>query len=388
MMEMLFGWMGDYTLRTVAAGSAVLGLVSGVLGSFALLRKQSLLGDALAHAALPGIAVAFLLTHSKSPLTLLLGAGAAAWLAAMLINAVTRTTRIKTDAAMGVVLSVFFGGGLVLLTYIQRLPDAGKAGLDKFLFGQAAALLGSDVVVMCVLGGAVLLVVALLWKQFKLLTFDPGFASSLGLPVRRLEIILTTLLVVAIVIGLQTVGVVLMSALVVAPAAAARQWTNRLGAMVFIAGLFGAVSGVSGAVISSSVARLPTGPTIVLVALSIVVFSILFAPRRGIVMGALRTRRSRNKVRSEVVLADLYLLSLQHDESHPHTSEAIAALRFRPSYVDSSLEDLAEAGLVNRVNGGWCVTDAGVEEARRLLASDPEAPEAMLVDSLTEGASR
>lgn len=388
MSELLFGWMGDYTLRVVAAGSAVLGLVSGVLGSFALLRKQSLLGDALAHAALPGIAIAFLLTHNKSPLVLLLGAGAAAWLAASLINAVTRTTRIQTDAAMGVVLSVFFGAGLVLLTYIQRLPDAGKAGLDTFLFGQAAALLGRDVVVMCVLGGAVLLTVALLWKQFKLLTFDPGFASSLGLPVRSLEIVLTTLLVVAIVIGLQTVGVVLMSALVVAPAAAARQWTNRLGAMVLIAGLFGAVSGVSGAVISSSVERLPTGPTIVLVALSIVALSILFAPRRGIVLGALRSRRSRNRVRSEVILSDLYLLSLQHEERHPHSCEAIAALRFRSSHVESSLEALAGAGLVSRVNGGWVINDAGVEQARRLLASDPEAPEAVLVESLTEGAKR
>ncbi|HYN99184.1 MAG TPA: iron chelate uptake ABC transporter family permease subunit [Actinomycetota bacterium] len=385
---MLFGWMGDYTLRVVAAGSAVLGLVSGVLGSFALLRRQSLLGDALAHAALPGIALAFLLTRSKSPFTLLLGAGAAAWLAALLINAVTRTTRVKTDAAMGVVLSVFFGAGLVLLTYIQRLPDAGKAGLDTFLFGQAAALLGRDVVVMCVLGGAVLLVVALLWKQFKLLTFDPGFASSLGLPVRGLEIVLTSLLVVAIVIGLQTVGVVLMSALVVAPAAAARQWTNRLGTMVLLSGLFGALAGVSGAVISSSVERLPTGPTIVLVALLIVGLSILFAPRRGIVMGALRTRRSRNRVRSEVVLADLYLLSLQHEHQHPHSSEAIAALRFRPSYVDSSLQALAEAGMVSRVDGGWVLNEAGAEQARRLLATNPTAPEAMLVSSLTEEGAR
>jgi manganese/zinc/iron transport system permease protein len=387
MMDLLFGWMGDYTLRVVAAGSAVLGLVSGVLGSFALLRKQSLLGDALSHAALPGIALAFLFTGSKSPLTLLLGAGVAAWLAALLINGVTRTTRIKTDAAMGVVLSVFFGAGLVVLTYIQRLPDAGKAGLDSFLFGQAAALLARDVVVMAVLGGAVLLAVALLWKQFKLLTFDPGFASSIGMPVRGLEVILTTLLVVAIVIGLQTVGVVLMSALVVAPAAAARQWTNRLGAMVVLAGLFGAVSGVTGAVISSSVDRLPTGPAIVLVALMLVGISILFAPRRGIVMGALRTRRSRNRVRSEVVLADLYLLSLHHEERHPHTSEAIAALRFRPAYVDSSLEALAESGMVSKVNGGWVINESGIAEARRLLESDPEAPEAELVDTLI-GSSR
>lgn len=388
MIEMLFGWADSYTLRVVASGAAILGLVSGVLGSFALLRRQSLLGDALAHAALPGIAVAFLLTGSKSPLTLLLGAGVAAWLGALLINAVTRLTRIQTDAAMGVILSVFFGAGLVLLTYIQRLPDAGKAGLDTFLFGQAAALLERDVVVMGVLGGAALLAVALLWKQFKLLTFDPGYASSLGLPVRGLEITLTTLLVVAIVIGLQTVGVVLMSALVVAPAAAARQWTNRLGSMVLIAGAFGALSGVSGAVISSTVDRLPTGPTIVLVALGIVALSLLLAPRRGLLPGALRTRRSRNRVRSEVVLADLYLLSLQHRQRHPHTSEAIAALRYRASYVDSSLESLAEQGLVARLGGGWVPTDAGVEKARRLLAANPAAPEAELVESLTEGAGR
>ncbi|MGQ0678467.1 MAG: metal ABC transporter permease [Actinomycetota bacterium] len=383
-----FGLLGDYTLQVVAAGAAVLGLTSGVLGSFALLRRQSLLGDALAHAALPGIALAFLLTGNKSPVALVLGAGATAWIAALLIGAVTRTTRVKMDAAMGLVLSVFFGAGLVLLTYIQRQPEAGKAGLDTFLFGQAAALLKQDVIVMCVLGGTALLAVGLLWKQFKLLTFDPGYAWSLGLPVRGLEIILTTFLVVAIVIGLQTVGVVLMSALVVAPAAAARQWTNRLGTMVLLAGVIGAFSGAWGALISSSTDRLPTGPTIVLVALAIVVVSLLAAPRRGLLPAALRNRRSRERLRAEVVLSDLYLLCLQHKDIHPHTTRAIAAMRFRTGTVEPQLEILAGKGLVSRVEGGWILTDSGRSEARRALAADPAAPEVLPAHTLMEAADR
>lgn len=384
-MELLFGWVDDYTLRTVALGSAMLGLVSGVLGTFALLRRQSLLGDALSHAALPGIALAFLLTRSKSILILVIGAGISAWVGALLIDSVSRKTRIKTDAAMAVVLSVFFGLGLVLLTYIQRLPDAGKSGLDTFLFGQAAAMLQRDLYVMASLGGAALLVVALLWKEFKLLSFDPGFAASLGFPIRGLQRVLTTALVVAIVIGLQVVGVVLMSALVVAPAAAARQWTNRLSSMVVISGCIGAVSGASGALISSSVPRLPTGPMIVIVVSGIVIVSLLFAPRRGVVVGALRKRAGHKRIRSEVVLVDLYLLSLQHDVQHPHTSDAIAAMRYRSKDVLPSLDSLAERSLAARRADGWVLTSAGERLARELLLLEQDAPEAQLVDTIAGG---
>lgn len=386
-MDSLFGWIDDYTLRTVALGSALLGLVSGVLGSFALLRRQSLLGDALSHAALPGIALAFLLTRNKSILVLVIGAGVAAWTGAMFIDAVARKTRIKTDAIMGIVLSVFFGVGLVLLTYIQRLPEAGKSGLDTFLFGQAAALLQRDLYVMAALGGAALLVVAVLWKEFKLLAFDPGFALSLGLPTRALERILTTALVVAIVIGLQAVGVVLMSALVVAPAAAARQWTNRLGAMVLISGGVGAFSGASGALISSTVPRLPTGPTVVVVAMGIVVVSLLFAPRRGLVLGAVRNRASRRRIRAEVVLVDLYMLSLQHDGEHPHTARSIAGMRYRSRDVLPSLRVLAERCLVVEREGGWLLTAGGQRLARELMLAEQDAPEAQLADLLAHRGS-
>jgi manganese/zinc/iron transport system permease protein len=281
----------DYTLRTVALGAAVLGIVSGILGCFAVLRRQALLGDAMSHAALPGIALAFALTGRREPLILLIGAAIAAWLAALLLQAITRTTRVKEDSGLALILAVFFGFGLVLLSWLQQRPDAAQAGLKSFLFGQAAALVERDIWAMLALGVPALLCVALCWKQFKLISFDPDYAASLGLPVRGLSVLLTSLIVVAIVIGLQTVGVILMSAMLVAPAAAARQWTDRLGVMVALAALFGAVSGVAGAAISSTARGLATGPTIVLCMGAITLVSLLLAPNRGLVWSWLRGRR-------------------------------------------------------------------------------------------------
>jgi manganese/zinc/iron transport system permease protein len=284
-------FFADYTLRTVALGAAVLGVVAGVLGCFAVLRRQALVGDAMSHAALPGIALAFMLTGRREPLVLLIGAAAAAWLAALLLLAITRTTRIKEDSGLALVLAVFFGVGLVLLSWLQQRPDAAQAGLKSFLFGQAAALVERDIWAMLALGAPALLCVAVFWKQFKLISFDPDYAASVGVPVRGMGVLLTTLIVVAIVIGLQTVGVVLMSAMLVAPAAAARQWTDRLGTMVGLAALFGAGAGVAGAVISATARGMATGPTIVLCLGVITVISLLLAPNRGLVWSWLRGRR-------------------------------------------------------------------------------------------------
>ena len=275
--------INDYTLRTVAMGAAVVGIVAGSLGCFAVLRRQALVGDAMSHAALPGIALAYLLTGTKDNLVLLVGAAIAGWLATLAVMGIVRSSRVKFDSALGLVLSVFFGFGLMLLTFIQRRPDASQAGLDKYLFGQAATLVEDDVQTMAVLGGIALVVMLILWKEFKLLSFDFDFAATIGYPVRVLDILLTTLIVVAIVVGLQAVGVVLMSAMIVAPAAASRQWTNRLGVMVLLAAFFGALAGVIGATLSSTIPRLPTGPTIVVSITVIVFLSFLFAPNRGLV---------------------------------------------------------------------------------------------------------
>jgi len=359
--------VSDYTLRSVALGAAVLGVANGALGSFALLRRQSLFGDAISHAALPGIALAFLLTGSKASLVLLLGAAVAGWIGMLLVLWIVRNSRIKQDGALGLILSVFFGFGLVLLTWIQRIPTASQAGLDKFLFGQAATLLKRDIQTISVLGGTALVLLMIFWKEFKILSFDPEFGATLGFPARSLDILLTTLLVVAIVIGLQTVGVVLISAMVVAPAAAARQWTDRLGMMVALSALFGALAGVAGALVSGAAARLPTGPTIVLCLTVIVAVSLFLAPNRGLLWGWVREQANRRDLQVEAVLADLQILAMQHEgEERSHPIEVLRTMASGHGGVDRSLEVLRERGLAWRTESGeWMITDAGREAAER-----------------------
>jgi len=296
MIDLLRDLLFDYTIRNVALGSIFLGVVGGALGSFAILRRQGLLGDALAHATLPGVCVAFMLSGTKAPAVLLLGAALSAWLGALLILAIVRETRIKQDAALGIVLSVFFGAGVVLLTYIAGSGNSGQSGLDRFIFGQAATIIWDDVVTMGMLASVALLVMVLLFKELKLLSFDPAFAASLGFPVGRLNVLLTSLIVVAIIVGIQAVGVVLMAAMLITPAAAARQWTDSLSTMIVTSGFFGALSGVSGSLISASGSNLPTGPLIVLVATGILLVSLLLGGRRGFLWSWLRNRRNRREV--------------------------------------------------------------------------------------------
>lgn len=358
----------NYTLRTVSIGAAILGIVSGALGSFALLRRQSLLGDAMSHAALPGVVLAFLLTRTKTPVVLVLGAMIAGWLATLWMMSIVRNTRIKEDSALGLVLSVFFGFGLMLLTFAQRIPDARQAGLETFLFGQAAALLQEDIITMGILALVAILFLLVFWKEFKLLSFDTDFGASLGFPMQVLDILLTSLLVVAIVTGLQAVGVVLMSAMVVAPAAAARQWTDRLFVMVLLSSAFGALAGVTGAVISSLRSGLSTGPMIVLCASAIVLLSMLFAPNRGLVWRNVQERRSRRSLRSQHILLYLYWMAAQHEDiNHPHTIDALRVTVSGEHGVRDALDRLAGDGLVMQVDERrWSLTDDGVRQAREL----------------------
>jgi manganese/zinc/iron transport system permease protein len=287
--ESVWTLLDTAALRTPAAGAALLGLVAGAVGSFAVLRRQSLQGDVVSHAALPGVALAFLF-GGREPLSLLQGAAVTGLLALVAVRFVTGRTRIPFDAALGGALAVFFGLGLALMTYIQHhVAGASKSPLERYLFGQAALIGEDDLRAVGYLGAAVVIVLVLFWKELKLLSFDPDYAASLGQPVRMLDLLLTALIVVAVVIGLKAVGVVLMTALLIAPAAAARQWTDRLGRLVVLAGLFGAAAGAGGTVSSHLLsylpggATVPTGPTIVLVATAVMVVSLLFGTARGLV---------------------------------------------------------------------------------------------------------
>lgn len=281
-MSMLLGVRYDYTLIVVALGGTLLGILNGVLGSFAVLRRQSLLGDALSHAALPGVCVAFLF-FGRDMGALLIGAGISSLLGVWFIRILTQTTRLKQDVAMGIILTSWFALGVALLTYIQSLQTASQAGLDHFIFGQAAAIRLGDVVLVAMVGGVCLMVVIAFWKELKLMTFDLEFAQANGYPVRFLDAILSLLVVIAIVLGLQLAGVILMVGLLIAPGVAARQWTRNMAQMLTLAGIFGGFAGGAGAVISGLDKNLPTGALIIVVAVIIVFISICVAPERGFI---------------------------------------------------------------------------------------------------------
>lgn len=313
----------DYTLRIVLLGVSAIGLVAGLLGAFAFLRRESLLGDAVAHCTLPGLAGAFLLSGSRDPLLLLAGAAATGWLGALVVAALVRRTRLHQDAALALVLAVFFGIGLVLMTQIQKHPLAAQAGLDAFLFGQAATMLGRDVWTILALGGVAVVLVLVLARAWKLVSFDADFARSLGWPVRTLEVALISTLIMAVVIGLQSVGVVLMSALLVAPAAAARQWTQRFATMLVGSGLIGAAAAASGT-LTGAAANLPTGPTIVLAASLIVLISLALGSSRGLIWGVrvLRRRRWRH-IRLERLLSAIDELGARHEDPQRAVPEGL-----------------------------------------------------------------
>ncbi|MCL1950099.1 MAG: metal ABC transporter permease [Turicibacter sp.] len=285
----------DHTFQIVALGSGMLGLISGVLGTFAVLRKESLLGEGVSHSALPGVVLAFLLTGVRQTEVLLLGAAATGLLAVFFITLIVKYSKLKFDSALALIMSVFFGFGLLLLTHAQRIPTASQAGLSRFIYGQAAALLGRDIHLLLWVSGGILLLVFLFWKEFKVFSFDPEYARVIGIPTVRIHVLLSLLIVTAIIVGLQTVGVVLMSSMLIAPAVAARQWTNRLGTMTLLAALFGIISGVVGTFLSSTLERMPTGPAIVVIATSIALISLLVSPNRGILQGLLKRSRLRKE---------------------------------------------------------------------------------------------
>jgi manganese/zinc/iron transport system permease protein len=358
-----------YTVKNVLLGASLLGLVGGVLGGYTLLRRQSLLGDALAHAALPGVCLAFLLTGTKATLPLLGGALVAGILGALYVLVVVRGSRVKEDAAIGIVLSVFYAVGIVLLTRIQKLPGGNQSGLDKFLFGQAAALVGEDLVLLAIVGGAVLATLLVLHKELKLVSFDRAFGSSLGFPVRGLEVLLTCLLVVVVVVGLQMVGVVLMVAALITPAAAARQWTDRFGRMLLVSGAIGAFTGAGGALASAQIRGIPTGPAIVLVSSAVLVVSLLLAPRRGILWAFIRERLFAAGIRRENLLRDLYLVGEREGGWDGFTPPpALMGLRGHSARRLFRIAiQLAQKGWVERSGDDLRLTTEGLAEAEQVV---------------------
>lgn len=299
--------MISYNTLIVLLGTGLLGACSGLVGSFAVLRRRSLVGDALAHAALPGICLSFMLLGERNLPAMLTGALVSGILGVMIVATLTRWTRIKEDAAIGIVLSVFFGAGIVLSRVVQNLTTTGsKAGLDSYILGKTAGMIAQDVYLIAGVSGVCLLVLLLLYKEFKLVAFDPAFAIAQGWPAYPLDLFLMVLIALTVVIGLPAVGVVLMAAMLILPGATARFWTERLGTMLVLATVLGLATGTLGTLFSARFSDMPAGPLIVLVGTALFLISLLLAPRRGAVARIVEHLRVRQKTEHDVLLRTVF----------------------------------------------------------------------------------
>lgn len=370
-METVFDFFSfrDPSVVSVTLGVLLLTASAAVVGTFTLLKKKALAGDAVAHAVLPGVCLAFLVSGTKHPLVLIVGAFATGWLSLVVMDAVARRSKIKEDTAIALVLSVFFGVGILLLTYIQHSGNAAQTGLDSFLFGKAAALVGQDLAVFATVAAVLLVLVGVFFKELKIIAFDEAFATSIGLPVRGINLLLTSLTVLAVVSGIQAVGVVLMAAMLITPAAAARFWTDDVRTMTLLAALMGALSGLAGAYISYVAPNMPTGPWIVMVISVLALLSFFVAPKRGVLARYWQQRVLGQSIMDENVLKALYHLEEERDHSHPlSTVSDIVALRYFPARpLQSSLRRLRRQGFVERHNGHWQFTTAGRSKGRRVV---------------------
>lgn len=296
----------NHTYRTIFSGTVVIGLVAGALGSFAYLRKQSLISDVISHAALPGTLLAFLAavvvlgTDGRNMVGLIVGAVVIGTIAVLFANGVSRHSKIRIDTAMAVALTIFFGAGMLLMRVIANGAFPGKGGIQDYLFGNASVITRADLVTSIVVGAVALVLTLVFWKEFALRTFDPDHATVLGFRARVIDTLMFTTIVIATVIGVKAVGLVLMVAFVVTPPAAARQWTRTLRGMVALSAVFGAVGSGVGAYLSIAMGNVPTGPLIVLTMFAIFVLSLVLSPRRSIVMHFVRRMRARATLKREL----------------------------------------------------------------------------------------
>ena len=362
----------DYNTRVVVLGVMALGTASGLLGSFLLLRKRALTADALSHATLPGIAISFMVmvalgSEGKSLFGLLVGAFVFGCIGVLAILAIRHTTRLKDDAAIGIVLSVMFGLGLCLLRIATELPNGNAAGLNGFIFGKAASMVSSEAISMGIVAIVVVIVTVLLKKEWTMLCFDEKFGSSQGRSVISLDVLLMGMVAVVTVIALQSVGLVLAVAMLIIPAASARYWTARIVTMLVCSALIGCLSGWLGAVVSALVPRMPTGPIIVLICGFWFLISFIAGPNGGLVTRQFTRMQLNKRIEMQHILRAMWEYCEKEQTSDISTDELVKSRSWTKRKVISLLKRCEKKNLATRSSGFWRLSEKGATEATRVV---------------------
>lgn len=356
----------NYTLFVVGVGSGILCFAAGVVGTFTYLRKRALIGDVISHSVLPGVAIAFMLTGVKNPVYFLLGAISSGLLSIWIVDYVQAKSKLKPDTILALTLSVFFGVGIVLLTKIQHSGNAAQSGLDSFLFGKAASMGMLDVQLFSVIAVVNVLCIWFFLRGFSLVSFDENYAKGLGFNTSFLKSFLALITVVTVAIGVQAVGVVLMAALLITPAAGARFLTNSISKMLIYAGSFGFLSGLIGVVISYSGTGMPTGPWIVVVLSLFALLAILFGKKRGVV-ARMKLRNANNiKINNENVLKDTYKIA-NNGTNTISINELVDKEKYPVQKLKSTLRRLEHENYIDQVRGLIILSDKGRLAAREVI---------------------
>ncbi|MEX2593291.1 MAG: iron chelate uptake ABC transporter family permease subunit [Anditalea sp.] len=356
----------DPNVVFVVLGISFLSISAAMVGTFTFLDKKALIGDAISHAVLPGVCLAFMFAGTKNPYWIVAGAFTTGALATYSITWISTKTKLKEDTVIASVLSVFFGVGIVFMTKLQQTGNAAISGLDHFLFGNAISIVGEDIWVYGTLALATIIILLTFYKEFKLLVFNKAFAVTAGLPVRRLEFLFNSLMVLAVVTGIQAIGVVLMAALLITPVAAARFWTDRLGSMLMIAVLFAVFSGITGAYISFTLPNMPTGPWVVVVLSSVAFFSFSFSPKKGLITRWYSKKVYQKKIHTDHILKSLYSAWEKQKKGLP-----IAAVKNyfprKDQETTASIKALIKNKFITVDKGVIHFTASGLKEAKRII---------------------
>ena len=373
-------FLHSYNTRLVVICTSLMGGACGLMGGLLLLRKRSLMGDTLSHATLPGVCLAFLMSvllggDGKALWPLLLGAATTGVVGCTIVLFIRNYSRIKDDAAMGIVLSVFFGAGVVLLTLVTKLPEGSAAGLESFIYGKTASMGISDFKLLTIVTLAVITLSVLLFKEFRLLCFDEAYAAAQGWPTRRLDVVLLALVTAVTVAGLQAVGLILIIAFLIIPAAAARFWTERLNRMLLLSAFFGSLSGWAGASLSALIPNMPAGALIVLVSAGFFLFSMFFGSKRGVLVIFFRHLSLKRTIGRQHLLRALYeILEAESVKKSVITIRPVLfrQVRGRRTWSDRQLRQYLRqayhAGLIDSLSDDDAITltEAGLEAAARI----------------------